>query len=130
MLKTEKIDFNILRYFKEKCKKEEYFFNDIELPEKQVALIKKFLLATIVNFVNALFAGYDVNKPYDIQDSGCWDEYFGLILRLKVQKLTEVESKEILRMIPLAIGIRTLLYYYFRGLIFLLLSFYIMNKLI
>ena len=85
LLKIEKIDFNILRYFKEKGKKEEYFFNDIELPEKQVALIKKFLLATIVNFVNALFGGYDVNKPYDIQDSGCWDEYFGLILSLKVQ---------------------------------------------
>ena len=118
MLKTEKIDFNSLLYFKEKGKKEEHFFNAIELPERQVVLIKKFLLVTIVNFVSVFIAGYDANKPYDIQDGNYWDEYFGLILRLKDPKLTEVESKEIPRMIPLSLDMKSIIILFISDFLF------------
>ena len=118
LLKTEKIDFNSLLYFKEKGKKEEHFFNAIELPEKQVILIKKFLLVTIVNFVSVFIAGYDANKPYDIQDGNYWDEYFGLILRLKDPKLTEVESKEIPRMIPLSLDMKSIIILFISDFLF------------
>ena len=118
LLKTEKIDFNSLLYFKEKGKKEEHFFNAIELPERQVVLIKKFLLVTIVNFVSVFIAGYDANKPYDIQDGNYWDEYFGLILRLKDPKLTEVESKEIPRMIPLSLDMKSIIILFISDFLF------------
>ena len=118
LLKTEKIDFNSLLYFKEKGKKEEHFFNAIELPEKQVVLIKKFLLVTTVNFVSVFIAGYDANKPYDIQDGNYWDEYFGLILRLKDPKLTEVESKEIPRMIPLSLDMKSIIILFISDFLF------------
>ena len=107
-LKTEKIDFNSLLYFKPKGK-EEHFFNPIELPEKSMLLLKKFLLLTIVNFVSVYIAGYDASKPYDIQDGNYWDEYFGLILRLKDPKLTEMEKKEIPRMIPLSLDMKSII---------------------
>ena len=107
-LKTEKIDFNSLLYFKPKGK-EEHFFNPIDLPEKSVLLLKKFLLVTIVNFVSVYIAGYDASKPYDIQDGNYWDEYFGLILRLKDPKLTEMEKKEIPRMIPLSLDMKSII---------------------
>ena len=107
-LKTEKIDFNSLFYFKPKGK-EEHFFNPIDLPEKSVLLLKKFLLVTIVNFVSVYIAGYDASKPYDIQDGNYWDEYFGLILRLKDPKLTEMEKKEIPRMIPLSLDMKSII---------------------
>ena len=109
LLKTEKIDFNNLLYFKEKGKKEEHFFHAIDLPEKQVSLIKKFLLVSMVNLVSVFIAGYDANKPYDIQDGNYWDDYFGLILRLKDPKLTETESKEIPRMIPLSLDMKSII---------------------
>ena len=107
-LKTEKIDFSSLLYFKPKGK-EEHFFNPIDLPEKSVLLLKKFLLITIVNFVSVYIAGYDASKPYDIQDGNYWDEYFGLILRLKDPKLTEMEKKEIPRMIPLSLDMKSII---------------------
>ena len=107
-LKTEKIDFNSLLYFKPKGK-EEHFFDPIDLPEKYSLLLKKFLLVTIVNFVSVYIAGYDASKPYDIQDGNYWDEYFGLILRLKDPKLTEVEKKEIPRMIPLSLDMKSII---------------------
>ena len=107
-LKTEKIDFNSLLYFKPKGK-EEHFFSPIDLPEKSVLLLKKFLLVTIVNFVSVYIAGYDASKPYDIQDGNYWDEYFGLILRLKDPKLTEMEKKEIPRMIPLSLDMKSII---------------------
>ena len=107
-LKTEKIDVSSLLYFKPKGK-EEHFFNPIDLPEKSVLLLKKFLLITIVNFVSVYIAGYDASKPYDIQDGNYWDEYFGLILRLKDPKLTEMEKKEIPRMIPLSLDMKSII---------------------
>ena len=108
LLNTEKVDINQLVFFKER-QKEEHFFKMIDLPEKSVLLLKKFLLVTMVNFVSVFVAGYDANKPYDIQDGNYWDEYFGLILRLKDPKLTEVEKKEIPRMIPLSLDMKSII---------------------
>ena len=124
LLKTEKIDYTKLLYFKEKSKKEEHFFNAIELPEKSVFLIKKFLLVTIVNFVSVFIGGYDANKPYDIQDGNYWDEYFGLILRLKDPKLTEVELKEIPRMIPLSLDMKSIIILFISDFLFFFCSHY------
>ena len=109
LLKSEKVDFNKLTFFKEKGGKEEHFFNAIELPEKSILLLKKFLLVTMVNFISVFIAGYDASKPYDIQDGNYWDEYFGLILRLKDPKLTEIEKKEIPRMIPLSLDMKSII---------------------
>ena len=108
LLNTEKVDINNLLFFKER-QKEEHFFKMIELPEKSVLLLKKFLLVTMVNFVSVFIGGYDAKKPYDIQDGNYWDEYFGLILRLKDPKLTEVEKKEIPRMIPLSLDLKSII---------------------
>ena len=108
LLATEKIDINNLTFFKE-IKKEEHFFGAITLPEKSVLLLKKYLLATIVNFVTVFICGYDANKPYDIQDGNYWDDYFGLILRLKDPKLTKVEKDEIPRMIPLSLDLKSII---------------------
>ena len=46
----------------------------MDLPGKSVLLLKKCLLATIVNFVAVFISGYDANKPYDIQDGNYWDD--------------------------------------------------------
>ena len=107
LFKTEKIDINNLTFFKEM--KEEHFFNSADLPEKSVQLLKKFLLVIVVNYVAIFISGYDATKPYDIQDGNYWDEYNGLILRLKDPKLTEVEKKEIPRMIPLSLDTKSII---------------------
>ena len=117
LLKTEKIDINNLIFFKEK-ENGKFFFDAIDLPEKSVLLIKKFLLVTIVNYVSIFIAGYDSNKPYDIQDGNYWDEYFGLILRLKDPKLTEVEKDEIPRMIPLSLDMKSIIILFISDLLF------------
>ena len=118
LLKTEKTDFSKLLYFKEKSKKEEHFFNATELSEKTVFLTKKFLLVSMVNFVSVFISGYDVNKPYDIQDGNYWDEYSGLILRLKDPKLTEVELREISRMIPLSLDMKSIIILFISDFLF------------
>jgi hypothetical protein len=107
LLKTEGIDFKNLAYFKER-KNEEHFFQDIILPEKSVFMLKKFLLLNIVNIIGVFLSGYDANKPFDIQDGNYWDEYYGLILRLKDPKLTDMENKEIPRMIPLSLDMKSI----------------------
>ena len=108
LLNTEKVDISKLIFFKER-QKEEHFFKMITLPEKSVLLLKKFLLVTMVNFVSCFISGWDANKPYDIQDGNYWDEYFGLILRLKDPKLTDVEKNEIPRMIPLSLDMKSII---------------------
>ena len=105
LFKTENGDINKLIYFKEKPK-EEHFFKDIILPEKSVYLIKKFLLLNMTNFIAVFLSGYDANKCFDIQDGNYWDEYYGLILRLKDPKLTEKEKDDIPRMIPLSLDMK------------------------
>ena len=105
LFKTENVDINKLIYFKEKPK-EEHFFKDIILPEKSVYLIKKFLLLNMTNFIAVFLSGYDANKCFDIQDGNYWDEYYGLILRLKDPKLTEKEKDDIPRMIPLSLDMK------------------------
>ena len=117
LLKTEKVDINNLIFFKEK-ENGKYFFDAIDLTEKSVLLIKKFLLVTIVNYVSIFIAGYDSNKPYDIQDGNYWDEYFGLILRLKDPKLTEVEKDEIPRMIPLSLDMKSIIILFISDFLF------------
>lgn len=117
LLKTEKVDINTLTYFKEK-QKEEHFFKAVDLPEKSVLLLKKFLLVTVVNFVAVFISGYDASKPYDIQDGNYWDEYNGLILRLKDPKLTEVEKKEIPRMIPLSLDMKSVIILFVSDILF------------
>jgi hypothetical protein len=117
LLKTEKVDINTLTYFKEK-QKEEHFFKAVDLPEKSVLLLKKFLLITIVNFVAVFISGYDASKPYDIQDGNYWDEYNGLILRLKDPKLTEIEKKEIPRMIPLSLDMKSVIILFVSDILF------------
>jgi hypothetical protein len=117
LLKTEKVDINTLTYFKEK-QKEEHFFKAVDLPEKSVLLLKKFLLITIVNFVAVFISGYDASKPYDIQDGNYWDEYNGLILRLKDPKLTEIEKKEIPRMIPLSLDMKSVINLFVSDILF------------
>ncbi len=117
LLTTEKIDINTLSFFKER-QKEEHFFKAIVLPEKSVELLKKYLLITIVNFIAVFVCGYDINKSYDIQDGNYWDEYFGLILRLKDPKLTEVEKHEIPRMIPLSLDMKSILLLFITDFLF------------
>ena len=117
LFKTEKIDIKNLIYFKEK-EKEEHFFKDIILPEKSVLLLKKFLLLTITNFIGVFLSGYDSNKSFDIQDGNYWDDYFGLILRLKDPKLTEMEMKEIPRMIPLSLDMKSIVILFITDFLF------------
>ena len=117
LLTTEKIDINNLAFFNERSK-EEHFFKATNLPEKTVLLLKKLLLTSMVNFVSVFLAGYDASKPYDIQDGNYWDEYFGLILRLKDPKLTEVEMKEIPRMIPLSLDTKSIVILFISDLLF------------
>ena len=117
LLHTEKVDVSSLTYFKDK-QKEEHFFQVVDLPEKSVLLLKKFLLVTIVNFVAVFISGYDANKPYDIQDGNYWDEYNGLILRLKDPKLTEIEKKEIPRMIPLSLDMKSVIILFVSDILF------------
>jgi len=117
LLTTEKIDINSLAFFNERTK-EEHFFKAINLPEKTVLLLKKLLLTSMVNFVSVFLAGYDASKPYDIQDGNYWDEYFGLILRLKDPKLTEVEKKEIPRMIPLSLDTKSIVILFISDFLF------------
>jgi len=117
LLNTEKVDINTLTYFKEN-KKEEHFFKVVDLPEKSVLLLKKFLLVTVVNFVAVFISGYDATKPYDIQDGNYWDEYNGLILRLKDPKLTEIEKKEIPRMIPLSLDMKSVIILFISDILF------------
>ena len=117
LLKTEKVDINTLTYFKEK-QKEEHFFKAVDLPEKSVILLKKFLLVTVVNFIAVFISGYDASKPYDIQDGNYWDEYNGLILRLKYPKLTEMEKKEIPRMIPLSLDMKSVIILFVSDILF------------
>ena len=117
LFKTEKIDIKNLIYFKER-EKEEHFFKDVILPEKSVSLLKKFLLLNLTNFVAVFLSGYDSNKPFDIQDGNYWDDYFGLILRLKDPKLTEMESKEIPRMIPLSLDMKSIVILFITDILF------------
>ena len=121
LFKTEKIDVNKLIYFKEKGK-EEHFFKDIILPEKSVFLLKKFLLLNMTNFIAVFLSGYDANKPYDIQDGNYWDDYFGLILRLKDPKLTEIEMKEIPRMIPLSLDMKSIVILFITDFLFFFIT--------
>ena len=121
LFKTEKIDVNKLIYFKEK-EKEEHFFKDIILPEKSVFLLKKFLLLNMTNFIAVFLSGYDANKPYDIQDGNYWDDYFGLILRLKDPKLTEIEMKEIPRMIPLSLDMKSIVILFITDFLFFFIT--------
>jgi hypothetical protein len=117
LLTTDKIDINTLTFFKER-QKEEHFFKAIVLPEKSVDLLKKYLLITMVNFVSVFICGYDINKPYDIQDGNYWDDYSGLILRLKDPKLTEMEKNEIPRMIPLSLDLKSIILLYISDFLF------------
>ena len=117
LFKTEKIDIKNLIYFKEK-EKEEHFFKDIILPEKSVLLLKKFLLLTMTNFIGVFLSGYDANKSFDIQDGNYWDDYFGLILRLKDPKLTEAELTEIPRMIPLSLDTKSIVLLFITDFLF------------
>ena len=121
LFKTEKIDVNKLIYFKEK-EKEEHFFKDIILPEKSVFLLKKFLLLNMTNFIAVFLSGYDATKPYDIQDGNYWDDYFGLILRLKDPKLTEIEMKEIPRMIPLSLDMKSVVILFITDFLFFFIT--------
>ena len=121
LFKTEKIDVNKLIYFKEK-EKEEHFFKDIILPEKSVFLLKKFLLLNMTNFIAVFLSGYDAKKPYDIQDGNYWDDYFGLILRLKDPKLTEIEMKEIPRMIPLSLDMKSVVILFITDFLFFFIT--------
>ena len=121
LFKTEKIDINKLIYFKEK-EKEEHFFKDIILPEKSVFLLKKFLLLNMTNFIAVFLSGYDANKSYDIQDGNYWDDYFGLILRLKDPKLTEIEMKEIPRMIPLSLDMKSVVILFITDFLFFFIT--------
>jgi hypothetical protein len=121
LFKTENIDVNKLIYFKEK-EKEEHFFKDIILPEKSVFLLKKFLLLNMTNFIAVFLSGYDANKPYDIQDGNYWDDYFGLILRLKDPKLTEIEMKEIPRMIPLSLDMKSVVILFITDFLFFFIT--------
>ena len=117
LLKTEKFDINKLNFFKER-QKEEHFFKAIDLPEKSILLLKKFLLLTMVNFIAIFISGYDSSKEYDIQDGNNWDEYNGLILRLKDPKLTEIEKKEIPRMIPLSLDLKSIIILFLSDFLF------------
>ena len=117
LLTTDKIDINTLTFFKER-QKEEHFFIAIVLPEKSVDLLKKYLLITMVNFVTVFICGYDINNPYDIQDGNYWDEYSGLILRLKDPKLTEIEKNEIPRMIPLSLDLKSIILLFISDFLF------------
>ena len=117
LFKTENIDINKLIYFQEK-EKEDHFFQAIILPEKSVLLLKKFLLLNMTNFVAVFLSGYDADKPYDIQDGNYWDDYYGLILRLKDPKLTEAEKNEIPRMIPLSLDMKSIVILFITDFIF------------
>ena len=117
LFKTENIDINKLIYFKEK-EKEEHFFKPIILPEKSVLLIKKFLLLNMTNFIAVFLSGYDADKSFDIQDGNYWDDYYGLILRLKDPKLTEAEQNEIPRMIPLSLDMKSVVILFITDFIF------------
>ena len=117
LFKTENIDINKFIYFKEK-EKEEHFFKPIILPEKSVLLIKKFLLLNMTNFIAVFLSGYDADKSFDIQDGNYWDDYYGLILRLKDPKLTEAEQNEIPRMIPLSLDMKSVVILFITDFIF------------
>ena len=117
LFKTENIDINKLIYFKEK-EKEEHFFKPIILPEKSVLLIKKFLLLNMTNFIAVFLSGYDADKSFDIQDGNYWDDYYGLILRLKDPKLTQLELEEIPRMIPLSLDTKSIVLLFITDILF------------
>ena len=117
LFKTENIDINKLIYFQER-EKEDHFFQAIILPEKSVLLLKKFLLLNMTNFVAVFLSGYDADKPFDIQDGNYWDDYYGLILRLKDPKLTEAEKNEIPRMIPLSLDMKCVVILFITDFIF------------
>jgi hypothetical protein len=117
LFKTENIDINKLIYFKER-EKEEHFFKPIILPEKSVLLLKKFLLLNMTNFLAVFLSGYDADKSFDIQDGNYWDDYYGLILRLKDPKLTEAEQNEIPRMIPLSLDMKSVVILFITDFIF------------
>ena len=123
LLKTEKLNLNNLAFFKPK-QKEEHYFEPIILPEKSVILLKKILLITLVNFVSIFISGYNSNKPYDIQDGNNWDEYSGLILRLKDPKLTEIEKDEIPRMIPLSLDMKCIIISFISDILFFFCTHY------
>ena len=117
LFKTENIDINKLIYFKER-EKEEHFFEPIILQEKSVLLLKKFLLLNMTNFLAVFLSGYDADKSFDIQDGNYWDDYYGLILRLKDPKLTEAEQNEIPRMIPLSLDMKSVVILFITDFIF------------
>ena len=123
LLKTEKLNLNNLAFFKPK-EKEEHYFEPIELPEQSVILLKKCLLLILVNFISVYISGYDANKPYDIQDGNNWDEYSGLILRLKDPKLTEIEKDEIPRMIPLSLDMKCIIISFISDILFFFCTHY------
>ena len=77
----------------------------------------------MVNFVSVFVAGYDANKPYDIQDGNYWDEYYGLILRLKDPKLTDKEKEDIPRMIPLSLDMKCVVMLFITDFLFFYLYF-------
>ena len=123
LLKTEKLNLNNLAFFKPK-QKEEHYFDPIELPEKSVIFLKKFLLVTLVNFISVFISGYNANKSYDILDGNNWDEYSGLILRLKDPKLTEIEKDEIPRMIPLSLDMKCIIISFISDILFFFCTHY------
>ena len=125
--KTEKIDFSNLKYFIDEQKDSNFFEPNI-LPEKSKNLLTKYLLLTIVNFTSVFICGYDANQPYDIQDGNYWDDYHGLILRLKDPKLTPEEMKEIPRMIPLSLDMKSIIILFVTDFLFFFCTNFISVK--
>ena len=72
----------------------------------------------MTNFIAVFLSGYDADKSFDIQDGNYWDDYYGLILRLKDPKLTEAEQNEIPRMIPLSLDMKSVVILFITDFIF------------
>lgn len=105
ILKIEGIDVNKLIYFTE-FNNGEHLFPDVDISKKEMSLLKDYLLPTVVNFIAIFFLPYDTEKSYEMQDGNYWDEYHGLILRLKDPKLTASENEQIPRRIPLSLDLK------------------------
>ena len=125
LLKTKSIDINKLKIFNQK---EEHFFQAITLHEKSQNLLQKFLLVIIVNFISIFVASYDENRPIDIQDGNYWDDYQGLILRLKDPKLTEVENDEIPKRVPLSLDMKCYIILFLTDFIFFFYTHFVYVK--
>lgn len=105
-LRTEGVDVNSLLYFTEN-QVGAPLFPEENLKKSDMLLLKEYLFVTIVNFVTVFLIPYNAHECYNMIDNNYWDEYWGLILRLKDEKLTEEEKKEIPRHIPLSLDGKT-----------------------